>query len=47
MGPRGVLSDDADVVPGDEPAEIRDAAAASADRSGNRFLGRRQAAEGI
>lgn len=47
MGSRGVLPDDPDVVPGDEPTEIRDAAAASAHRPGHRLLGRRQAAEGI
>lgn len=47
MGPGGVLSDDPDVVPGDQPAEIRDAAAAGVNGPGDRLLGRRQAAEGI
>lgn len=47
MGPRGVLSDDPDVVSGDQPAAIRNAAAAGANGSRNRLLGRRQTAEGI
>lgn len=47
VGPRSVLSDDADVVPGDQPAEIRDATAAGADGPRDRLLGRREATEGI
>lgn len=47
MGPRGILSDDSDVVPGHQPAKIRDAAAAGADGPGDRLFGRRQATEGI
>jgi len=47
VGPGSVLSDDPDVVPGDQSAQIRDAAAADIDGSGNRLLGRRKTAEGI
>lgn len=47
VGPGGVLSDEPDVVPGDQPAPIRDAAAAGIDGSGDRLLGRRETAEGI
>lgn len=47
MGSGSVLPDEPDVVPGDESAEIRNAAAASAHRPGDRLLGRRQATEGI
>jgi len=47
MGSGGVVPDEPGVVPGGQPVEIRDAAAAGADGPGDRLLGRRQAAEGI
>lgn len=47
VGPGSVLSDEPDVVPGDQSAQIRNAAAAGADGPGDRLLGRRETAEGI